>query len=103
MTVEQLASDYKQLMAVTNYLASALQSIDIFEKYNENNTLASRRIWSNYNCWLYQGEAIANVNYAEIELAIEKYKTLLEAINHKQELKMLLQGMDMSIINAPQK
>lgn len=101
MTVEQLANDYKQLMAVTNYLATALQSIDIFQKYDESNTLASRRIWSDYNCWLYQGEAIANVNYAEIELAIEKYKTLLETINHNQELKMLLQGKGMDIINAP--
>lgn len=103
MTIEQLANDYKQLMAVTNYLASALQSIDIFEKYNESNTLASRRIWSNYNCWLYQGEAIANVNYAEIDLAVEKYKQLMENIKHNQELKMMLQGVDMSIINAPQK
>ena len=103
MTVEQLANDYKQLMAVTNYLASAMQSIDIFQKYNEESTLANRRIWSNYNCWLYQGEAIANVNYAQIELAVEKFKKLMETINHNQELKMLLQGKDMSIINAPQK
>jgi hypothetical protein len=103
MTVEQLASDYKQLMAVTNYMASAMQSIDIFQKYNEESTLANRRIWSNYNCWLYQGEAIANVNYAQIELAVEKFKKLMETINHNQELKMLLQGKDMSIINAPQK
>jgi hypothetical protein len=101
MTVEQLARDYKQLMAVTNSLASALQSIDIFQKYNEESTLATRRIWSNYNCWLYKGEAIANVNAEQIELSVAKFEDLMHAVNSNQELKMLLQGIEIEKINEP--
>ncbi len=74
MTVEQLARDYKQLMAVTNSLASALQSIDIFETYNGKN---DKRYWSSHNCWLYKGEAIANVNTAQLELSVAKFKELM--------------------------
>ena len=33
MTLEQLASDYKQLLTVTNSLASCLQGIDIIEQH----------------------------------------------------------------------
>jgi hypothetical protein len=98
MTVEQLARDYKQLMAVTNSLASALQSIDIFEKYNGKN---EKRHWSSHNCWLYKGEAIANVNAAQIELSLAKFKELMHNLNSDDELKMLLQGIEIEKINEP--
>jgi hypothetical protein len=98
MTVEQLARDYKQLMAVTNSLASALQSIDIFETYNGKN---DKRYWSSHNCWLYKGEAIANVNAAQLELSVAKFKDLMHTINSNEELKMLLQGIEIEKINEP--
>jgi hypothetical protein len=98
MTVEQLAVDYKQLMAVTTSLAAALQSIDIFEKYPEG---TDRRWWSNHNCWLYKGEAIANVNAAYIEKSVESFKLLMYTIDSNQELKMLLQGIEINKINEP--
>jgi hypothetical protein len=89
MTVEQLASDYKQLMAVTNYLAAALQNVDIYENYDGKD---SRRYWCNHNCWLYPGEAIANVNASQIEISVAKFKELMQNIDSNSELKTLLKS-----------
>ena len=96
MTVEQLAKDYKQLMAVTNSLATALQSFDIIESYKGTD---GKRWWSNHNCWLYKGEAIANVNEAQVSISIEKFKNLMSNLSNNQELKMLLQGIEIEKIN----
>ena len=96
MTLNQLASDYKQLMAVTNSLVSCLENIEILDKYPEGK---ERRQWSSHNCWIQRGDAIANVNLAQIEISLEKYKQLMHTINSSQELKMLLQGVELDKIN----
>ena len=96
MTLQQLASDYKQLMAVTNSLASCLEHIEILDKYPEGK---ERRQWSSHNCWIYKGDAIANVNLAQMDISLEKYKQLMHNINSSQELKMLLQGIEIDKIN----
>ena len=96
MTLNKLASDYKQLMAVTNSLVSCLENIEILDKYPEGK---ERRQWSSHNCWIQRGDAIANVNLAQIEISLEKYKQLMHTINGSQELKLLLQGIEIDKIN----
>lgn len=100
MTLEQLASDYLQLLAVTNSMASALQSIEVLELYPKDQ---DKRFWSRHNCWVYKGEAIANINEAQIQISLEKFKDLMHTIDSNQELKMLLQGLSINTINEPQK
>lgn len=100
MTLEQLASDYLQLLAVTNSMASALQSIEVLESYPKDQ---DRRFWTRHNCWVYKGEAIANINEAQIQISLEKFRDLMHTIDSNQELKMLIQGIDLKTINAPEK
>lgn len=100
MTLEQLASDYLQLLAVTNSMASALQSIEVLESYPKEQ---ERRFWTRHNCWVYKGEAIANINEAQIQISLEKFKDLMHTIDSNQELKMLILGIDLKTINAPEK
>ena len=100
MTLEQLASDYLQLLAVTNSMASALQSIEVLESYPKDQ---ERKFWTRHNCWVYKGEAIANINEAQIQISLEKFKDLMHTIDSNQELKMLIQGIDLKTINAPEK
>ena len=100
MTLEQLASDYLQLLAVTNSMALALQSIEVLESYPKDQ---ERRFWTRHNCWVYKGEAIANINEAKIQISLEKFKDLMHTIDSNQELKMLIQGIDLKTINAPEK
>ena len=100
MTLEQLASDYLQLLAVTNSMALALQSIEVLESYPKDQ---ERRFWTRHNCWVYKGEAIANINEAQIQISLEKFKDLMHTIDSNQELKMLILGIDLKTINAPEK
>ena len=102
MTLEQLAEEYKQLFYVACAMSAALQRIDLLEKYPDERE-NKKRFWSHYNCWIYENEAIANVNFADIENSVEKFKEMMHNIDRNQELKMFLSGIDLKTINSPEK
>jgi len=96
MTLQQLAEEYKKLLGVTNFFATVIQEMEILQHYPEGRT---GRIWSNHSCWIYEGDAIANIPGQRTLLSIVRYKELMEKINENPELKLLIQGVDLNTIN----